>query len=158
VLYRFKSDPDGAHPSAGLIDVKGALYGTTTLGGGGGSVGTVFKVSRSGIERVLYTFGCCGSDAANPVGDLLAVNGVLYGTTESGGPSFNGAVFKVSTSGKERVLYYFKGGFGSGPYDGAQPAAALILVNGALYGTTYNGGRYGCGYDKCDGTVFKISP
>ena len=47
--------------------------------------------------------------------------------------------------------------FGYGD-DGATPAAALIEVNGTLYGTTGTGGKPGCyNYDTC-GTVFSITP
>jgi uncharacterized repeat protein (TIGR03803 family) len=33
VLYRFKPGSDGSQPAAGLINVKGALHGTTSSGG-----------------------------------------------------------------------------------------------------------------------------
>jgi uncharacterized repeat protein (TIGR03803 family) len=53
VLYTFQGPKfgDGAHPYASLIDVKGALYGTTYAGGQGtncnadGGCGTVFSLS-----------------------------------------------------------------------------------------------------------------
>jgi len=44
VLYSFGSSGDGALPRAGLINVKGTLYGTTEVGGASG-YGTVFSVS-----------------------------------------------------------------------------------------------------------------
>jgi uncharacterized repeat protein (TIGR03803 family) len=143
-LYSFKSGADGSYPTAGLIDVKGTLYGTTTYGGAS-NAGTVFAVSTSGTERVLYTFEG-GTDSSYPEGRLIDVNGVLYGTTEGGGTSNAGTVFAVSTSGKERVLYSFKGGA-----DGSSPYSGLIDVNGALYGTTVQGGASGAG------TVFQVS-
>ncbi len=43
--------------------------------------GTVFKIKSSGKEPVLYRF-TGGPDGANPSASLLAVKGVLYGTTE----------------------------------------------------------------------------
>jgi len=43
------------------------------------------------------------------------------------------------------VLYSFKGGS-----DGAYPYARLVAANGALYGTTYQGGS------KNWGTVFRV--
>ena len=42
VRHRF-TGTDGAHPNAGLIDVNGTLYGTTS-GGGKSDYGTVFGV------------------------------------------------------------------------------------------------------------------
>jgi uncharacterized repeat protein (TIGR03803 family) len=154
VLHNFDGGNDGAYPNGGLIAVNGALYGTTSLGGGSGNCpsgcGTVFTVSTSGAERVLYSFKG-GTDGAHPPAALIAVNGTLYGTTNSGGtgtncPSGCGSVFKVSTSGVERVLYSFKGGT-----DGAYPQAGLIAVSGLLYGTTGFGGA------NNSGSVFKVS-
>ncbi|HEY1613841.1 MAG TPA: choice-of-anchor tandem repeat GloVer-containing protein [Rhizomicrobium sp.] len=42
-LWSFGNGTDGQNPESGLIDVKGALYGTTLFGGAYGS-GTVFSV------------------------------------------------------------------------------------------------------------------
>ncbi|HLY03533.1 MAG TPA: choice-of-anchor tandem repeat GloVer-containing protein [Candidatus Cybelea sp.] len=146
VLYRFKAGNDGAHPYAGLIELNGTFYGTTYQGGKSGA-GTVFSVSPAGAEHVLYSFKG-GTDGEYPYGRLLDVNGTLFGTTYTGGVSYGwGVVFKVSTTGEEHVIYRFKAG-----NDGAHPYAGLIAVNGMLYGTTYQGGRSGAG------TVFRISP
>jgi uncharacterized repeat protein (TIGR03803 family) len=57
-----------------------------------------------------------------------------------------GAVYKVTVSGQESVVYSFKGGS-----DGQLPFDALVDVNGTLYGTTELGGTYG------RGTIFAIS-
>jgi len=61
VLYSFKGRNDSAHPEAELIVFHGKLYGTSYDGGGSGCVehagcGTVFEVSPSGQERVVYAF------------------------------------------------------------------------------------------------------
>jgi len=42
ILHRFSSNPDGAQPYGGLIDVGGTFYGTTA--GGGSDDGTVFSI------------------------------------------------------------------------------------------------------------------
>jgi uncharacterized repeat protein (TIGR03803 family) len=159
VLHSFGSfyyDP--AYPDGGLKAVKGTLYGTTEVGGGGGNVGTVFKISTSGAGyRSLYTFQG-GSDGRYPSGDLIDLNGLLYGTTCSGGITSCGSgggcgtVFSVSTSGAETVVHRF-----AGIPDGAQPLAALLAVNGTLYGTTELGGSASCNtFNEGCGTVFKI--
>lgn len=159
-LYSFTGNPDGAKPVAGLVPLNGVLYGTTREGGTGfptgGGLGTFFSVTTTGQERVLYSFGS-GSDADyNPASDLVAVNDALYGVA-SGGPPYNlGVVYAVTTSGKESVVYSFKGK----PYDGSYPVSSLTALDGKLYGDTVSGGRGRCRVRKraigC-GTVFKIS-
>jgi uncharacterized repeat protein (TIGR03803 family) len=153
VLYGFSGRPDGDSPTAGLIDVKGELYGTTLAGGtylcGSGGCGTVFSVTTTGAEKVLYSFGG-GPDGATPTGNLINVNGTLYGTTTGGGANGYGTVFSVTTTGTEKVLY----SFGGSP-DGATPEAGLIYVDGALYGTTEGGGGSAC--DQGCGTIFSVT-
>ena len=149
--------PDGRGPYAGLLrDKDGNLYGTTSYGGIH-NLGTVFKITASGEERVLYSFK--GSDGANPYGGLiLDSDGHLFGTTLYGGagscPSVGkngcGTVFVLSQSGTEHVLYSFQGGS-----DGAFPSSTLVRdTAGNLYGTTESGG---CSYGENCGTVFRIS-
>ncbi len=157
-LYSFGVGSDGQTPKAGVIDVDGILYGTT-YGGGKHGNGTVFSVSTGGLEKVLYSFGDAGKrDGANPSASLVAVKGLLYGTTQYGGyPSYGcntGTVFRASTVGREKVLYRFWGYSCDGYtyYDGANPVASLIDVNGRLYSTTYGGG-----FNEFYGTVFRIS-
>ena len=137
-----------AKPRKGtLIALNGTFYGTTQFGGTYG-IGTVFKISASGAEKVVYSFNVNASplDGVYPVGDLIVVNGTLYGTTLNGGSSNHGTIFKISPSGMEHVLHEFKG-----KPDGSTPYAGLINVNGTLYGTTQYGGA------SDHGTVFKVS-
>jgi uncharacterized repeat protein (TIGR03803 family) len=148
VLYSFQDSPDGAYPISNLTALNGEFYGTTEVGGSGcspsGGCGTVFEVSPSGTEKVLYTFKG-GTDGLGPAAGLIAVNGDLYGTTTGGGSAGEGTVFKVTTSGSESVVHSF-----GGPPDGAYPYGGLLALHGSLYGTTYAGGlNYGA--------VFKMS-
>jgi uncharacterized repeat protein (TIGR03803 family) len=155
VLYSFKGAPDGSNPVAALVAVHGALYGTTFEGGSGAGFGTVFKVTTSGKEHVIYAFQANGTDGENPAASVISVKGKFYGTTQEGGTASHGTVFEVSTSGKEKVLHSFAGGA-----DGAAPEGALIAVNGVLYGPTSAGGVYGgrCQNDPSGcGTIFKIT-
>jgi uncharacterized repeat protein (TIGR03803 family) len=154
VLYSFRSGTDGAYPRAGLVEVKGTLYGTTLSGGAystyycssreGPGCGTVFTITPSGKEKVLHSFGN-GTDGTHPNTALIEVKGTLYGATGGGGTSGLGTVFSITPSGRETVLHSF-----SGP-DGQKPTATLLNVNGTLYGTTYQGGAYS------GGTVFSIT-
>ena len=163
VLHSFTgSFGDGAGPDAGLIaDAAGNLYGTTEFGGGsigcrstiGNGCGTVFKLTPSGTETVLYSF-TGGGDGAEPFAGLIAdAAGNFYGTTSQGGASNDGTVFKLTPSGTETVLHSFTDGS-----DGGFPLAGLITdAAGNLYGTTsQGGGGSGCGDSGC-GTVFEIA-
>jgi uncharacterized repeat protein (TIGR03803 family) len=150
VLYSFGGGSGGADPLAGLTNVNGTLYGTTYSGGSGClsyGCGTVFSVTTTGTEKVLYSFsGASDGDGTEPFASLTNVNGTLYGTTAGGGVNGNGTVFSVTVAGEERVLYGFAGGS-----DGVQPWAALINVKGTLYGTTVGGGVNGYG------TIFSVT-
>jgi uncharacterized repeat protein (TIGR03803 family) len=150
-LYSFQGVPDGAVPAAGLIAVNGTLYGTTEVGGKGNG-GSVFTVSTTGKEHVIYDFGSGGPDGVFPASDFVMMSGTLYGTTSAGGSQGFGTVFKIDKSGNERVLYNFKGG-----EDGSAPYARLAARGGMLYGTTYTGGGSTMCSQGC-GTVFSVTP
>ncbi len=144
VLHSFSGTPgDGAGPNAGLIqDAVGDLYGTTTSGGAYG-YGTLFKLSRSAPEKVLYSFTGMDGDGATPYSSLVIdAAGNLYGTTNGGGAYGYGTVFEIDETGNETVLYSFTGinGDGKNPYSGLLQDAA-----GNLYGTTLLGGADGYG-------------
>jgi uncharacterized repeat protein (TIGR03803 family) len=161
VLHRFQGIPDGADPQAALIDVSGSLYGTTTFGGAQQNRGTVFQITTSGQEKLLYRFVFKSQgghrDGKYPESRLLNVNGTLYGTTYEGGEGNRGTIFKITPSGSESVLHSFKGT----KTDGAYPRAGLLYANGTIYGTTSSGGNglcEGCGNHEHFGTVFEITP
>lgn len=170
VLYNFTGGADGDSPRAGLLlDAQGNLYGTTQEGGAYGG-GTVFKLTPSGEQTVLYSFcsqAYC-TDGAGPVAGLIAdAQGNLYGTTSGGGgncfssSACQGTVFKLDPSGAETVLYRFCAQ--SNCADGSNPLAGLIMdAQGNLYGTTANGGNMNanCAYGGSNfgcGTVFKLT-
>lgn len=163
VIYRFRGgSDDGAHPGAGLLDVNGTLYGTTTQGGGGcnsadSGCGTVFSITRSGKETVLHKFAGSPSDGANPNAALVNVNGTLYGTTSQGGTNGEycvqggcGTVFSITASRSERVLHFFTDG-----KDGALPRG-LVVVKGSLYGATFSGGDSTCKNGEQCGVIYRI--
>jgi uncharacterized repeat protein (TIGR03803 family) len=156
VLYRFRGGSSGDQPVGGVImDKAGNLYGATE-GGGYFFDGTVFKLNPVGNKTVLYNFAS-GTDGSLPVAGVIAdTAGNLYGTTQYGGTSNLGTVFKLDKTGKETVLYSFTGGA-----DGAAPVAGLVRdAAGNLYGTAYFGGDSGslCSVVGGCGIVFKITP
>jgi uncharacterized repeat protein (TIGR03803 family) len=149
VLHSFAGSPDGASPGGSLAgNVQVNAYGTTWKGGAY-DAGTVFKISKSGKETVLHSFGGTG-DGSNPNNNLaIDAQGNLLGTTVYGGAFGQGMLFKVDKVGNETVLY----NFGATAGDGAFPEAGVVLdKQGNIYGTTVWGGS-GCG--TC-GTVFKL--
>jgi uncharacterized repeat protein (TIGR03803 family) len=146
VVHNFVAPLRGTNPFAGVTrDRAGNLYGTTGFGGTANR-GVVFKVDTEGQETVLYSF-TGGADGAVPEAGVIGDGaGNLYGTTNSGGASNAGVVFRLDAMGQETVLYSFTGGADGGyPYSGVIRDAA-----GNLYGTT----TYGGGADL--GVVYKV--
>jgi uncharacterized repeat protein (TIGR03803 family) len=156
VLYNFTGSLDGAYPTGLLRDAAGNLYGTTSNGGTYG-YGTVFKLDTSSREIVRYSFRG-GTDGAGPAGLIEDAQGNLSGTTAEGGGTGCrhgygcGTVYRVSSQGKESVLYRFTGGT-----DGASPMGTLFREpDGRLYGTTQIGGDLSCYPPAGCGTVFVV--
>lgn len=155
VLYTFglTSSVDGSNPAGNLLwDSKlGNFYGTTYHGGKNGT-GTVYQISPSGVESVLYSFGTGSTDGQQPVGGLvLAPNGNFYGMTYYGGVNNTGTVYELTPAGVETVLYSFVAQIGSNP---PTPTGGTLAVDssGNIYGATEYGGTAG------NGSVFRITP
>lgn len=148
VRYTFTGLGDGGGPSGDLLlDAQGNIFGTTYFGGAFKN-GTIFELSSSGTQKVLYSF-TGGTDGALPRDGLIRdAQGNFYGTAEYGGTTNNGNVFEFTKTGKLVVLHSFTGGA-----DGGTPMGALLRdAQGNLYGTTYFGGSVG------GGTVFRVTP
>ena len=94
VLHEFGQGTDGLSPVAGMVADGGFLYGTT-IGGGTGGFGTVFKFDpKTSAESVLWNFAG-GTSGAVPVGGVIIRDGKLFGTTQFGGNANKGTVFKL---------------------------------------------------------------
>jgi uncharacterized repeat protein (TIGR03803 family) len=155
VLHSFGGrSRDGRVPQAGLLEVGGILYGTTSQGGAA-NYGMVFSLNpATRAEAVVYSFQG-GVDGTYPEASLTKFDDRLYGTTYSGGAQNAGTVFEVQPmTGAEKVSYSFPGGG-----DGANPEAGMINVGGTLYGTTSGSSIESCdpGTGNC-GTVFAYTP
>ena len=138
------------------------LHGVEILGG---FLIFVFIANLSALAResVIYSLGPNNS-GIQPNASLISDRaGNLYGTTSNQGFWRYGAVFELTPHSDgawtETTLYAFTGGS-----DGATPMANLIFdqpgnlysgltldAAGNLYGTTSQGGSYGCG------TVFRLT-
>jgi uncharacterized repeat protein (TIGR03803 family) len=163
VLHSFTGYPDGDNATGALTLSGGNFYGTTFFGGANG-LGTVYKLTPTGTETVLYSF-TGGTDGATPYDSVVADHaGNLYGTTESGlqnGPAPFGTVYKLTpgcgTQWCLTVLHTFTGY----PNDGAHPYYDLTPTFDpntqaltAVYGMTSVGGNAGA---NCCGTIFRVS-
>lgn len=159
IFHAFGIEGDGVNPQSGLtIGQSGVLVGTTIGGGTGGQAcGTVFALGPPPVQqyKILFSFNLL-SDGCNVLGNLIeGPGGVLYGTTQFGGPSPGmGTVFELVDSDPgtwtENILFTFNG-------EGGEIPSAGVIINGkSLYGTTVHGGRgESCG-QGCGG-VFRLS-
>ena len=163
IIHNFTGGPsDGDKPDGGLIvGSDGALYGVTLRGGIpdalGHFLGTVFRLNQDGSGyRVLHNFA--GYDGAFPKSALIqGRDGMLYGTTEGGGPleGGGGLVFKLNTDGSSfTVIYSFPKSDASEP---PIPSALIQGPDGALYGTTQYGGLITTNQPEGLGTVFRLN-
>lgn len=164
-LYQF-SGPDGAFPSSGpILNIHGALLGTTTMGGNtyvdssnmGLGTAYILRAPTAGNPSwqftSLYSFQG-GTDGALPAAPLtLGTAGQYYGTTTSGGTANLGTVYRLRIFGRrqtglENVIYSFQGA----PNDGASPLSGVTLDSqGDLFGVTQYGGLNG------SGTVYELA-
>ena len=149
------SSSNGAYPTGGLVaDANGDLFGTTQQGGASG-YGTVFEIVNTATGYAtaptrLVSFN--SSNGASPAGSLLIdAKGDLFGTTQSGGASGQGAVFEIANTATgyataPTVLASFSYSTGD------NPSGNLVAdTQGDLFGTLLNGGGL-----AFNGAVFEI--
>jgi uncharacterized repeat protein (TIGR03803 family) len=83
--------------------------------------------------------------------------GNMYGTTENGGPSGFGTVWKYTSSAGLTQFFNFSGS-SSPSNNGDRPMSPLLIDGqGNLYGSTYYGGNNFSGDGSGYGTLFKLS-
>jgi uncharacterized repeat protein (TIGR03803 family) len=137
-------------PTEALLYYNGELFGTTSTGTGK-KAGTVFRTKSSGTTAILHVFDLVNApqDGGSPEASLiLGSDGYLYGTTELGGSSSKGTIFRLKPTSPYHLTSLYS--FGS---EGGVPKAALLLANdGNYYGTTFRGAG-GNG-----GTIFQMTP
>jgi uncharacterized repeat protein (TIGR03803 family) len=163
VLYGFNAN-DGSTPEQDLtFDTQGNLYGTTTSGGDGNNLGTVFKLTPNSngtwSETVLRSFAANGEDGNQPRGGVIFDKaGNLYGTTIMGGSHSAGTIFEMTPGPNgtwtETILHSF-----SQNGDGNAPWGDLVMDKaGDIYGTTRAGGKFRPGRASVgNGTVFELT-
>jgi uncharacterized repeat protein (TIGR03803 family) len=150
VLYSFGNAPDGTQPGWGLVSYGGAYYGVTIGGGANdcnnGGCGTVFKVTHSGKETVLYNF-TGGSDGQNPYEIVGTYKGNLYGLSRNAS-NVVVAVFEINSAGDFSIAY-------NGSYV-SQIAWIIMGTDGSLYASA-SGGDSSCEPNGC-GQILKLTP
>jgi uncharacterized repeat protein (TIGR03803 family) len=162
-LYTFKGQSDRSYPCAPVIASGNTLYGTTSDAQHGG-YGSVFAMNMDGTGFTnLHTFTSTSgpypstnSDGAIPRSGLVLSEGVLYGTTSSGGTLGLGTIFAVKIDGTGFTNLHNFAGY---PSDGSVPYAGLVLSSNILYGTTTKGGSSLAGSAfaiKTDGSSFRL--
>ncbi|HXB02541.1 MAG TPA: choice-of-anchor tandem repeat GloVer-containing protein [Opitutaceae bacterium] len=139
----------GSAPHGSLVQGSdGNFYGTTQTGGTT-NLGTVFKMTPAGVFTTLVTFSS-GANGQQPFAGLVqGTDGNFYGSTELGGGSSNGTIFKMTSAGSLTTLLSF-----DGVSNGREPKGNLIQgTDGNFYGSTVFGVT-----GNSNGTIFKITP
>jgi len=143
VIYSFAEMPDGSLPFGSgpnsLVEgTDGFLYGVATFNGANG-LGTVFKLSKSGVIQDLHNF--CGTpsctDGAYPAFVRQALDGNFYGATGPAGYPAD-ILFRISSTGTFKVLHTFDP---PAHPDGAGAFGLLQAPDANFYSTTVAGGQ-----------------
>ena len=131
-----------------LMEASDGYFYGATLDGGPNGQGTIFRMTKTGKTTVLHSFASFEADGAGPFEAPIEGNdGYFYGTTYSGGTWDRGTIYRMTRSGVVSILH----SFGELETDGRHPVGQLDLgIDGALYGTTVDGGLWG------HGTAFRL--
>lgn len=161
VLHSFDAGVDGQYPMTTLLAARdGYLYGSTRYGGTS-ACGSIFRVSPAdGGYQLMRPFDGMSkkSEGCMPTGAMAqGAGGWIYGTTEEGGRSNAGTVYKWNpASGAFKTIRHFAG---SGYDDGDSPVSVAISPSGRLFGVTNAGGRFNAGtvYSlNADGSDYRV--
>lgn len=157
VIHRFALS-EGWTPTSGLVqDRHGNLYGINSSSSQGTwhsmeqrGCGLIFRIAPDGAESTLYDFTDQKAVRGCGIGNnLLLDSDALYGTS-AGGKYGWGTIWRLSLQGKYQVLHHFI-------QDEAEGGGALVRgADGALYGTSANGGKNRGPNGETYGTVFRL--
>jgi uncharacterized repeat protein (TIGR03803 family) len=129
----------------GLLPAWGSLYGTCGQDANGN--GILFRFNaKTGKTTILYTF-TNGAGGGFPAGQLVALNGALYGVVTSVNNNGIGGIFAFNVAtGKETLVHRF-----ALEREGGSPAG-ITQCKGVIYGFNQSGGA------KNHGTAFSFNP
>jgi uncharacterized repeat protein (TIGR03803 family) len=147
-IYNF-SGHDAALPEALLVDENGDFVGVSNRGGED-NVGNIFRATKNGDEVTVIHEYSRKDNTMFPSDVGLGPNGLIVGSTYgSDYPKLVPySVFSLDAEGNYKTLHVF---------DGDEQrvmtwSAPVVMPDGTLYGTTFNGGS-----NKC-GSIYKITP
>jgi uncharacterized repeat protein (TIGR03803 family) len=137
VLHNFLLS-EASNSASGLVQGSDKfLYGVAQAGGGNGQ-GSLFKVNTAGTTfSVLYSFQTASGDTPMSI-PVLHTNGIIYGTTNHGGPTNVGY----------GTLYSYNAGL--------KPFASLVIIWSGKVGTGV--GIIGQGFNSATGVKFGTGP
>ena len=93
-VYEFTGQADSGRPEGTLTFASdGNLYGTTTVS----PSGTLFQLTPAGGFVTLNLLSSTSNEESLG-GPIVGSDGYFYGTTDNGGPSFNGSIFQAIPS------------------------------------------------------------
>ncbi len=145
VVHNFDPPTTGYHVQAGLVGAgDGFLYGTTLYGGTGGG-GVLFRIAiATDAVSVVHGFHQTGEGYYHASG-LTVAGGQLIGAAQYGGPLQRGTVYAVNKTTGATIVHASFGGEPISPQTGVVDGG-----NGFLYGTAQQGGA---GY----GVLYKVA-
>ncbi|MEQ1733288.1 MAG: choice-of-anchor tandem repeat GloVer-containing protein [Bacteroidia bacterium] len=144
--FDFNNSAVGSSPQGSLMQASsGLLYGTTSTGGvnGYGTLFTYNLITDTLIVKASFNYSNGSEAKGSPI---EASNGMLYGTTRSGGVYGYGVLYKYSPITDTLIVTH---NFDENGIEGAFPSATVLQAfNGKIYGTT----EYG---NFNDGAIFE---
>jgi uncharacterized repeat protein (TIGR03803 family) len=157
IVHKFKGPAghDGRYPEQGVTFLDDGSLVVTTDDGPTTKGGAIFHVATDGTETMWHEF-VPATEGSYSFGLLVkAPDGLLYGTLNMAGPTGGGTVFRIAPDGTGfAIVHVFAHvGGGSNP-DGYGPNGLVVGRDGALYGSTRDGGdtsEYG------KGTIYRMT-
>jgi len=151
LLHSFSfSTHEGYFPGGLVIGNNCDLYGVTSLVAPG-RAGSVFRIKPDGSGFTeIYNFSNDPINGNWPQAPLIqSMDGTFYGTTPFNQTNKPGIAFRLNPDGTGFAALHQ---FGTVLNGGHNPESALLIgMDGALYGTTANGGSYG------SGTIYRLT-
>ncbi len=142
-FYQVPSGLTNGHSPVHLCELADGTFALTCTTGGANSRGVVRFLSSAGVSLLKVDLTTDITTSGNALGLVQASNGLLYGTSRSGGANSAGTIFSLSTTGVLTALYAFPSG--SGTTNSSAVAPPVLGPDGKIYGVTYGGGASNLG-------------